>query len=98
MSSIRGECLALSGLVETKSGDVVIRCRGYHEELGGLLIVDGEPPPQVELREAVAGLHWLVDEFSFQGEGDRSRALAAFLTPALRLGGSSEWQNGARAD
>lgn len=74
-------------LVETKTGDVAILCRGYHDELGGLLIVDGGAPPQVELREAVEGLRWLVDEFSFQGEGDRSRALAAFLTPALRLGG-----------
>ena len=74
-------------LTETTSGDVAILGRGYHEELGGLLIVTGDTPPQVELREGVASLRWLVEEFDFQDEGDRSRALAAFLTPAMRLGG-----------
>ena len=74
-------------LVETPSGDVAILGKGYQTELGGLLIVAGETPPQTELSEAVASLRWLVDEFSFQAEGDRSRALASFVTPALRLGG-----------
>lgn len=74
-------------LVETPSGDVAILGKGYQTELGGLLIVAGETPPQIELSEAVASLRWLVDEFSFQAEGDRSRALASFVTPALRLGG-----------
>lgn len=74
-------------LVETTSGDVSILGKGYHRELGGLLIVDGKLPPQVELNEAVRCLHWLVDEVKFQSQGDRSRGLAAYLTPALRLGG-----------
>jgi VirE N-terminal domain len=74
-------------LTETPSREVAILGRGYHTELGGLLIVTGDTPPQVELREAVEALRWLVDEFDFQDEGDRSRAVAAFITPALRLGG-----------
>ena len=74
-------------LTESKSGSVAILGRGYHAELGGLLIVDGNTPPQVPLAEAVASLRWLVEEFDFQTEADRSRALAAFLTPALRIGG-----------
>lgn len=74
-------------LAELESGDVKILGRGYHSELGGLLIVAGERPPQVELSEAVASLLWLVEQYDFQAEGDRSRALAAFITPALRIGG-----------
>ena len=61
--------------------------KGYHKELGGLLIVDGGTPTWVPILEAVKSLRWLVEEFNFQTEADRSRALAAFLTPALRLGG-----------
>ena len=74
-------------LIETDRGDVAVLGRGYHPEQGGLLITAGDAPPQVPLAEAVASLRWLVDEFAFQDEGDRSRALAAFITPALRLGG-----------
>ena len=74
-------------LVESSEGGVTILARGYHSELGGLLIVAGDEPPRVELSEAVASLKWLVEETLFQSEGDRSRALAAYITPALRLGG-----------
>ena len=74
-------------LIETASGDVAILGRGYHPELGGILIVAGDTPPQVPLDEAVASLRWVIEEFSFHGEGDQARALAAFVTPALRLGG-----------
>ena len=74
-------------ITETASGDVAILGKGYHPELGGLLVVAGDTPPQVPVAEAAAALRWLVEEFEFQTEGDRSRALAAFLTPALRIGG-----------
>ena len=74
-------------LVETDSGEVAILGRGYHDELGGLLVKEGGLPPQVALDEAVKSLRWLVDEVDFQTEGDRSRALAAFITPSLRIGG-----------
>lgn len=42
----------------------------------------------VELSEAVGALRELVGEFDFQSPGDRSRALAAFITPAMKLGGN----------
>lgn len=74
-------------LIETANGEAAILGRGYHSEQGGLFVTEGDAPPQVPLAEAVASLRWLVDEFAFQDEGDRSRALAAFITPALRLGG-----------
>ena len=87
LPSIAG-VLRCPAITETASGDVAILGKGYHAELGGLLVVSGDtPPPQVPVAEAAAALRWLVEEFEFQTEGDRSRALAAFLTPALRIGG-----------
>ena len=74
-------------ITETPGGDVAILGKGYHPELGGLLVVAGDTPPQVPVAEAAAALRWLVEEFEFQTEGDRARALAAFITPALRIGG-----------
>ena len=79
--------LRCPAIMETESGEVEILGRGYHSELGGLLVVSGETPPQVPIAEAVASLRWLLDEFDFPSESDRSRALAAFITPALRVGG-----------
>lgn len=74
-------------MVETAPGEVAVLGKGYHEDSGGILISTGEPPPQVPVGEAVEALKWLVEEFDFQTEGDRSRALAALVTPALRIGG-----------
>ena len=74
-------------LIEASSSEVAVLGKGYHPDLGGLLIVSGDTPPKTPLDEAVKSLLWIVNEFEFQGEGDRSRALASFLTPALRLGG-----------
>jgi len=74
-------------LIESKTGGIDILGKGYHAELGGLLIVNGDTPPPVPLAEAIASLRWIVEEFDFQTESDRSRALAAFITPALRFGG-----------
>lgn len=74
-------------LVETNSGDVEILGKGYHPELGGLLIVNGDTPPQIPLAEAVEALRWTVEEFDFQTKADYSRALAAFILPAMRFAG-----------
>ncbi len=60
--------------------------KGFHPETG-LFVTDGLPPEEIDLSEATAMLKHLVDEFEFQSPGDRSRALASFITPALKLGG-----------
>ena len=79
--------LKCAALVEAQAGSLHVLGRGYHSELGGLLILAGEMPPEVPLTEAVAALNRLVEEFDFVTPADRSRALAAFITPALRIGG-----------
>jgi hypothetical protein len=75
-------------IVSTDCG-VQIVGRGYHSA-SGLFITGGKTPAHVELSEAVEVLRGLVSEFDFQSPGDRSRALAAFITPALKLGGHIE--------
>jgi len=67
--------------------DLNILGKGYHEENGGILITAGEPPEEVELPVAVKALNDLLSEFDFQTPGDKARALASFITPALKMGG-----------
>lgn len=52
----------------------------------GIFVAGGGVPPQVELGQAVAALKELLVDYQFQNLGDRSRALAALITPALRFG------------
>lgn len=60
--------------------------RGYHDR-ERLLITKGELPPPVELGAAVRSLQDLLSDFLFPTSGDRSRALASLITPALTMGG-----------
>jgi len=59
---------------------------GYDEDTG-VLVTAGKEPAVVPLTEAVAALTKLIVEFDFQCPGDRSRAIASFITPALKIGG-----------
>ena len=72
--------------IEDADGNLQILARGYHPQLGGLLVTAGTTPPQVDVDEAVKALSDLHSEFDFQTEADRSRALAACIAPALALG------------
>ncbi|CAN5470555.1 hypothetical protein BH09VER1_BH09VER1_26430 [soil metagenome] len=71
-------------LVDDKGSPKVLS-KGYHPEGGGRYILDGhvESP---SLSEAVKNLRMLLEEFRFLTPGDRSRAMCAILTPALRFG------------
>ena len=73
--------------VEDVDGNLQILARGYHEDLGGILVTAGSIPPRVDVEEAVKSLEYLLSEFDFQTPSDRSRALAAFIFPALSFGG-----------
>jgi hypothetical protein len=61
--------------------------KGYHDVLGGILITREREIITLNLKEASASLLTLLDDFDFISEADRSRALASFISPALRLGG-----------
>lgn len=59
--------------------------KGYDADTG-LLVVDGEPPTDVPLSEAVNSLKELLENYDFLTDGDASRAIAAFVAPALKMG------------
>ena len=74
--------------VALETGDGLrILGQGYHPENGGVLVIEGDLPPEVPIGEAVEAIKALLEEFEFQTPGDRSRALASLITPALKLGG-----------
>ncbi|MGO8678595.1 MAG: BT4734/BF3469 family protein [Limisphaerales bacterium] len=60
---------------------------GYHHCLGGVYVECGQGPPEMSLEDAKVVLLRVIEDFDFQAPGDKSRAVAAMLTPALRLGG-----------
>jgi hypothetical protein len=73
-------------MIVSTDSSIQIVGQGYHPDTG-IFITGGQTPPVVELTEAVIALRELVSEFDFQTAGDCSRALASFITPALKLGG-----------
>ena len=61
--------------------------RPGYDEVTRLLITGGEMPPLVELKMAILALLALLQEFEFQTAGDKARAVASIITPALKAGG-----------
>jgi hypothetical protein len=64
---------------------VLIEIAGFDQESG--ILAEGQPAENVPLDEAIELLTELLSEFQFTSLGDRSRALAALITPALVMGG-----------
>jgi hypothetical protein len=89
LPKVRG-LVACPVLAEVDSQSHVL-AKGYHSVNGGLLVTAGKTPPNMETDQAIEALNLLVADFDFATPGDRSRALASFITPALRLGG---WLSG----
>jgi hypothetical protein len=79
--------VAAAPVIVPDGDGVKILGSGYHAENGGTLVVGGELPPEMPVGEATALLLASLDEFVFQCLGDRARAFAAMLTPALKMGG-----------
>jgi hypothetical protein len=59
---------------------------GYHEHAGGIYISSNGTPETVALPEAMTALWQILEDFDFLTPGDRARAMAALITPALRMG------------
>lgn len=74
--------LALQG-----SDEVVTLGHGWNPHNGGVFVTGRHLPESVPLPEAVTSLSALLDDFQFQSGGDRSRALASLVTPAMKAGG-----------
>ena len=60
--------------------------KGYHDHAGGTLITKGANIPDMPLGESIALLKSLLDDFNFCSPSDASRAMASFISPALKFG------------
>jgi hypothetical protein len=72
-------------LVE-KDGRLIEVKQGYNADTG-LFVTSAKLPESVSLETAVNLLTRILDDFDFVTPGDRSRAIASMITPALKLGG-----------
>src|SRR5204862_4373246 len=69
-----------------KDGRLIEVSQGYNADTG-LYVTSAQPPDNVDLEFAVGLLARILDGFDFVTLGDRSRAIASLITPALKLGG-----------
>lgn len=60
---------------------------GYNPHNGGIYVAGGREIPEVPLTDAVQALGELLTDFDFVTPGDRARALAALISPALKFAG-----------
>ena len=69
-----------------KGGSEVIS-GGWHPHGGGTFVTyNGDPIEVMPLADALAVFNDLMDEFLFASDGDFSRAVASFISPALKFG------------
>jgi hypothetical protein len=74
-------------LVEDHNAGTRLLNPGYHPWEGGRYIVaDGALPSLPPLNQAATALLGLLDDFKFVAPSDKSRAMAALISPALRFG------------
>ncbi len=78
--------LSACPVLARQDGKIVVLGVGWHQLAGGLFVTGGETPPEIGLSEAVLALAEIVSEFDFPTAGDRSRAMASLIAPALRFG------------
>jgi len=70
-------------------GELKILYRGYHDIHGGIFVSHGDPAqpiPIPKLSEAVSLLLDVLKDYDFVTPSDKARALAFFISPALRTG------------
>lgn len=79
--------LAACPVLANIEGRLCVLGAGWHAHGGGIFITGGAAPPQVPLEEAIRALSALLIDFDFTSPGDRARALASLVAPALRFGG-----------
>ncbi len=68
-----------------EAGEMAILKSGYHRHSGGTLITGGDVE-KIPLEQARQAIIELLSDFAFQSPGDQSRAVASFITPALKFG------------
>jgi len=77
--------LSACPVLVARAGGGLVVVTGYDRQSG--VLASGPAPAAVTAEEATYLLRGLLRDFAFATEADRSRALAALVTPALALGG-----------
>jgi hypothetical protein len=73
-------------LLTEENGSLILLRPGYNRTAGGVFVLGHETPEDVPLDAACAALVDLLADFDFVSDGDKSRAVAALITPALAMG------------
>src|SRR5262249_6259309 len=77
--------VANSAVFAEREGKLIVLGRGVH---GGLYVMrDLDVPEDIPEWEAIESLQQLLCDYDFLSDGDRSRAIASLISPALRFGG-----------
>lgn len=82
----RVEGLMNCPIIREVDGELSVAGRGY-DKTTRILVTGGTMPPVVESKDAVAALLALFADFDFQSAGDKARAVASLISPALKAGG-----------
>jgi hypothetical protein len=78
--------LVSSPILTEREGTAVLLNKGYHEINGGVYVERRIEMTELSLEEAVASLFSLLNDFDFMTGSDKARAIASFISPALRFG------------
>jgi hypothetical protein len=78
--------LVSSPILAERNGELVALNKGYHDVNGGIYVEKRIDISELELKEATKSLLKLLADFDFTTGSDKSRAIASFVSPALRFG------------
>jgi hypothetical protein len=78
--------LVSSPILAERDGELVALNKGYHDVNGGIYVEKRVDIVEVQLKEATESLLGLLADFDFTTGSDKSRAIASFISPALRFG------------
>ncbi len=78
--------LSNAPVIRELEGQLSVAVPGF-DDTTGLLITGGSLPPNIDPTDAAIMLLDLFAEFDFQTPGDRARAVASLISPALKMGG-----------
>ena len=76
---------AMPLLVEDADGKLITTKPGYNPECG-VLVTGNRAVREIAIDKAATDLARLLCDFKFTADGDRSRALAGLIAPAIRMG------------
>jgi hypothetical protein len=78
--------LTSTPILTEQDGTLIILNRGYHQLYGGVFVECRTDIQDVNIEEAKSSLLNLLSDFDFTTKSDLSRAVASFISPALRFG------------